>query len=168
LNHADRRLVEYAAYRRRLIDYAVTVVGDRGRAEDLVQEAYLRVAGLPADKPVDDAFAFMRRIVRNLAIDWLRKSSAERRVVAPDVEYDFVADDQASPERSLIDRQNVAIVMQALDELPPRTRAALEMRRFEGLPLAEIARRLGISITLAHRLVHRALQHCQSRLDGGK
>jgi RNA polymerase sigma-70 factor (ECF subfamily) len=89
-------------------------------------------------------------------------------VVAPDVEYDFVADDQASPERSLIDRQNVAIVMQALDELPPRTRAALEMRRFEGLPLAEIAKRLGISITLAHRLVHRALQHCQSRLDGGK
>ena len=54
--------------------------------------------------------------------------------------------------------------MEAIAELPERTRIALEMHRFGGCKLKEIAAALGISIPLAHILVAEGVQHCKRRL----
>jgi DNA-directed RNA polymerase specialized sigma24 family protein len=54
--------------------------------------------------------------------------------------------------------------MAAIAELPERTQIALEMHRFGGCKLREIADHLGISVTLAHSLVAEGIEHCRRRL----
>ena len=49
-------------------------------------------------------------------------------------------------------------------ELPERTRVALEMHRFGGFKLREIAAHLGISVTVAHELIAQAVAHCRCRV----
>jgi DNA-directed RNA polymerase specialized sigma24 family protein len=55
-------------------------------------------------------------------------------------------------------------VQAALLELPERTRIALEMHRFGGATLKDIADFLDISVGLAHALVRDGLEHCRTRL----
>ena len=54
--------------------------------------------------------------------------------------------------------------MEALAELPERTRIAFEMHRFGDAKIKEIAAVLNISLPLAYRLVADAVQHCKERL----
>jgi RNA polymerase sigma-70 factor (ECF subfamily) len=54
--------------------------------------------------------------------------------------------------------------MDALAELPERTRIAVEMHRFGGCTLKEIAEHFGISVSMAQVLVTDGVRHCQSRL----
>jgi RNA polymerase sigma-70 factor (ECF subfamily) len=57
--------------------------------------------------------------------------------------------------------------MEAMAELPERTRIALMMHRFDGFKLRDIAAHLGISVALAHALVYEGLEHCRRRLARG-
>src|SRR5262249_24362558 len=65
------------ADRERFIAQASRITGSRAAAEDVVQEAYLRMAGTDAEA-VAKPIAYVSRIVRNLATDWLRHSAWER------------------------------------------------------------------------------------------
>jgi RNA polymerase sigma factor (sigma-70 family) len=163
---SDRFLHAYLVHRARLVDYASKIMGERASGEDLVQEAYLRLKALPPDLQVEEPFFYLRRIVRNLAIDALRRSSKQSASLNADEDIEAVAEDLPSAERNLIGRQEVDIVLRAMNQLPERTRLALQLYRFEGLKLAEIAARLGISVTLTHKLVHDGMEHCRRQLLG--
>ena len=54
--------------------------------------------------------------------------------------------------------------MDAMAELPERTRIAMEMHRFGGCTLKEIAEHFGISVSMAQVLVTEGVRHCQRRL----
>lgn len=164
---SNRHLSIYLAHRVELVDYATRIVGDRARGEDVVQEAFLRFRSTAADRPLDEPLGYLRRIVRNLAIDWTRRLSNERRTFDDGAEHAAVADDSPSQEASLVARDELRIVMAAMAELPERTRVALTMHRFDGCKLREIAAHLGISVALAHALVFEGLEHCRRRLAEG-
>ena len=68
------------------------------------------------------------------------------------------------PECSALYKDELKLVLEAMAELPERTRIALEMHRFGGCTLKEIAAALEISVTLAHILVADGVQHCKRRL----
>jgi RNA polymerase sigma factor (sigma-70 family) len=162
------RLDLFLAHRSALIDYAQPIVGCRARAEDVVQEAYLRFAAATDREPADDRIlqpvGYLYRIVRNLAVDWARHLAQEDR--PPPAVMEKVASAAPSPERAALDRDQLRIVVTALAELPPRTRLAFELHRLQGETFHAVARRLGISVGLAHRLVKDALTHCAERLGG--
>ena len=61
---------------------------------------------------------------------------------------------------------DAAKAMEALGDLPERTRIACEMHRFGGAKLREIAIYLKISVPLAHKLVADGIDHCRERLGG--
>ena len=84
----------------------------------------------------------------------------------PDLVVERTAAAGLSPEQVVLHRDQVRIVIAALAELPPRTRRAFELHRLQGQTFPVIARRLGISVGLAHRLVKDALTHCADRLGG--
>jgi len=157
----------YLAHRVELVDYATAIVGDRARGEDVVQEAFLRLDAATAGRTLDEPVGYLRRIIRNLAIDWLRRRSVEGRHVADARDVEGVAEDRPSQEDVLAHRDELRIVMEAMAELPERTRIALEMHRFDGFKLKDIAAHLGISVGLAHALVYQGLEHCRKRLLGG-
>lgn len=163
---SDRNLHAYLAHRTQLVDYATKIMGDRASGEDLVQEAFLRLRSLPPELEIEEPFFYLRRIVRNLAIDAMRRGKRHGAALRLEDGADEVPEEAPSPERALIGRQDVEVVLRAMNELPERTRQALQLYRFEGCKLSEIAQRLGISVTLAHKLVHDGIEHCRKSLTG--
>jgi len=164
----DSSLNLYVMHRRALVDYASSITGSRALAEDLVQEAWLRFAEASKGRLLEDATGYLFRIVRNLAIDGHRKNLRESQLfIAEEFEgaTEAHADQAPSQEAALVSRQDYARVMEALAELPERTRIALEMHRFGGAKLREIAAFLDISVSLAHALVVDGVDHCRRRLD---
>ncbi len=166
----DQRLRLYLTHRAALVDYAAPIVGCRATAEDVVQEAFVRFAGEPTVVEVNHVsqpVGYLYRIVRNLAVDWARRLSAQAysNQPAPDSVVSAVPAGTPTPEEHAAYREELAIVATALDELPERTRLVFEMHRLEGLTLKEVAQQMGISITLTHQLVRRAMTHCADRLD---
>ena len=153
------------AHRGALVDYASGIVGNRAQAEDLVQEAFVRFAAAK-DKPrVERPAAYLYRIVRNLAIDWVRQRAREQRRQAEEPAWWMLPDQPRTPEQEMLHRQDLARIDAALSELSPEARLAVEMHRFGGYTLSEIAARLNTSVPTAHRLVRDALVEIALRLD---
>lgn len=166
LREQQRRLDLYLTNRSALIDFAAPIVGDRARAEDVVQEAWLRFGGTaPVERgSVAQPLSYLYRIVRNLAIDLSRRSGREMR--GPDVEtiLEQTPDSQPGPDAQLAGREQIGLVVAALGGLSERTRRAFHLHRFEGKTYAEIARTLGVSQGTAHNLVSEAVAVCLQRL----
>lgn len=162
----DTKLDVYFAHRPALVDYAAALLGDRGHAEDLVQEAFLRFVpdGQSSDPAILNPVAYLYRIVRNLAWDQLRRHGGERRREQEPAFWMRPALPR-TPEEEAIHRQTVERVAGILAGLPEKARIALEMQRFGGHTLAEIAARLGVSVPTAHRLVRDALLRVATALD---
>ena len=160
----------YLAHRAALVDYAAPIVGDRARAEDVVQEAWLRFSAATEKERAEaeritQPIGYLYRIVRNLATDVARRLSADSWTEdTPALEA--APAPEADPERQAVDRDALRVVAAALDELPPRTRLAFDLHRFGDKTFAEIGRQLGISQARAHNLVQEALAHCMRRLAG--
>lgn len=154
--------------RSEMVKYAGVVSGDEAGAEDLVQEAWLRCDNAAREETVVRPSHLLWRILRNLSIDRGRRRAIETRTVVAggdDIDWHAVTDEQASVERILIARQELAAIQNALDRLDPRTRAAFEMHRFENAKLREIADRLGISTTTAHGLVAEATRQVRAAVQ---
>jgi RNA polymerase sigma factor (sigma-70 family) len=157
---------EIARKRRELIHYANRITGDRDDAEEVVQEAYLRLGEMASKKALVQPGGYLARIVRNLAIDRLWRSRRETDAFVPDGETALahIVADQPSPEQVALANDEFIRLETALAELPDRVRIAVEMSRFGGAKLREIAQELGVSVTVAHELVIDGLAHCRSRL----
>lgn len=150
----------FLSKRSALIDYATPLVGDRSRAEEVVQEAFLRLAPtLQKGTVVEEPIRYLYRIVRNLAFDLRRRRTRELRQETAEPEWWMVPDVPRTPEESLIESETVARVQSALALLPAQTRIAIEMNKFGGYTLAEVAAHLGLSLATVHRMVAKGMAH---------
>ena len=167
MKHLNSRLNTYLDHRAELVDYVSSITGCRARAEDVVQDAFLRY--LPekpgAAQPEAAGVAYLYRIVRNLAIDWSRRSAMEARYNNEETMAWLRPREECSPEQQVLQRDGLEQLMSALNELPRRERLALEMHRVGGYTLSEIAQHLGVSIATAHRLVRNAMVHIAASME---
>ncbi|MFC6215909.1 sigma-70 family RNA polymerase sigma factor [Fodinicurvata halophila] len=156
----------YLTHRGELVNYASRILGDRGHAEDVVQEAYLKFNAAAEERSVSEPLAYLYRIVRNLCHDLQRGLQREctRQEAGESSLLHVVSEEKPSPESEASGKQELRILAEAMAELPERTRVALEMHRFGEATLKEIAAQLGISVGLAHSLVVQGLEHCRERL----
>ncbi|RMQ40825.1 ECF family RNA polymerase sigma factor [Pseudomonas cichorii] len=168
MDSSASKLDLYMAHRSALVDYAAPIVGCRARAEDVVQEAWLRFNGRHTqDTTIDHPVGYLYRIVRNLALDLTRSMATEKRQPDGDSLLAELPASTASPEQEAVSHDELQQVSDALTQLPERTRMAFEMHRLGGYTLQQVAGALGISVGLAHQLVHDALSHCAARLERG-
>jgi len=135
-------------------------VDDRNAAEDLVQEAFIRLARNA--HRIDDrakAAAYLRSIVLNLARDHNRRGLVSLRHHLP-------TDDRvASTEDVIVVRDDQREVLEALRELPHRQRDCVVLRYWAELGIADIASTLGISENSVKTHLKRALARLESELE---
>jgi RNA polymerase sigma-70 factor (ECF subfamily) len=146
-----------------LINLAYRFVRDRGRAEDMAQEAFLKVFLQLARFRGDSAFSTW---MFSVALNVYR--SALRRRVLPSVPLDAIAGllSRSAPELELADSQREELVRRAVAALPPRYRDALTVFYFRDMDLAETARILNVPEGTAKALLHRGRKLLQRQLGG--
>lgn len=162
----DHSLDLFLRHRKALIDYARPIVGDEARAEDVVQDAWLRFARFAEGQAfILNPSSLLYRIVRNLAIDARRRQSREVNGAGAEMVLEATPEAAAGPETATVQKDELRQVMAALKELPERTQRAFHLHRFDNRTYSQIATELGISQGLAHSLVAAALVHCMKRLS---
>lgn len=150
---------------------AKSIVKTADMTDEVLQDAYLKVADLPDESAIRQPLWYCCQVVRNLALDCYRRHTTEAayRTFVDDVELLPVAAVDWVPERLLDVRQSLGIVDKLLDKVAPRTRQAFELSRIGGLTQREIATHLGCSATLVNFMIKEvdlALQNCRHLLEG--
>lgn len=139
-------------------------IKNRGDAEDLIQEVFLRLARRADFQSIKCLDGYLFEIAASVFQDRLRHRHS--RAMDLHEEYrDGHSPEEFSPERVLIGKESVGQVAQALLELPERVRVAFVLHRFEGLRHPEIARRLGVSVSAVEKYVIRALVFIKKRMN---
>ncbi len=142
---------------------AYRMLGDRAEAEDLAQEAMLRLWKIAPDWRTGEAkvSTWLYRVVTNLATDRLRR----RRGVGLD-EAPEMADESASALDQMISADRIAALQGALDQLPARQRQAVILRHLEGLSNPEIAAAMEIGVEAVESLTARGKRALAALLEG--
>lgn len=138
---------------------AYFLTGDRELAEDLVQEAFVRVAGRFAHLRTPDRFdAYLRRTVVNLFTSQLRRTRLERAWLA-----NQSGREPSTPPEDPSARDEV---WRALLSLPERQRAALVLRFYEDLTEQDAAAVMGCSVGALNQLVARGMAALRTKIRG--
>jgi len=150
----------------RVIGYAMRVLSDRAEAEDVAQEAMLRLWRVAPDWRQGEAkvTTWLYRVATNLCTDRLR-GRTRRRVTALDDAPDL-ADGRASVEAGLIEADRMAALQAALAALPDRQRQAVVLRHIEGLTNPEIAAIMDIGTEAVESLTARGKRALSAILGG--
>lgn len=125
--------------------------GDTGLAEDMAQEAFLRGwVNLSSFRPQSSLRNWLYRIAVNATLDVLRRRPEE---ALEDEAAQMVPDQEAGPEATLIEKERVALLQQAMRSLPEAARSVLVLREYGGLSYQEIANVLEVPVgTVMSRL----------------
>jgi RNA polymerase sigma-70 factor (ECF subfamily) len=127
---------------------------DPAEVADLRQETYARAYDAARKALPVYAKSHLFGIARNLMIDKLRRSKVIAIDAVADLEALHVASEDPGPDRQFQGRQDLARLSAALDQLPPRCREVVVLRKIERLSQREIATRMGISEnTVEHQVV---------------
>ncbi|MBE7538067.1 MAG: RNA polymerase sigma factor [Opitutaceae bacterium] len=113
--------------------------------EDVVQESYLRIWHRQMLQPLVSARSFLYRVARNLAVDNLRRTTISPIIPATESIRLGAADDNPDAAETASGKEEVQLLLDAIEALPPRCREILVLQKLHGLSLKEIAERLGIT-----------------------
>ena len=155
----------------KVIGLATRLIGDRSEAEDLAQEAFLRLhRALPGFRGDSSIGTWLYRTTTRLAIDHLRRERLKRKLFFfrqneedPDP-METVSDPRSNPGRDLHARQAMTSLRRAMQKLSARQRTVFVLRHHEGLPLQEIATLLGLETGTVKIHLHRAVTALRAEL----
>ncbi|WP_051278652.1 RNA polymerase sigma factor [Solimonas flava] len=135
-------------------------------AQDVAQEAYMRMMRYEGARDIRSPSSMLFRIATNVAND-LERAEHARHVSAQctldDVE---LVSDRPSPERELVARQDLALLYEAIVELPPKCQQVFLLSRVKHMTYPEIARHCGISVKMVEKHISRALAFCAKKVGG--
>ena len=149
----------------RVFAQAFRMLGDRAEAEDVAQEALMRLWKIAPEWRQGEAkvTTWLYRVTANLCTDRLRK----RRSVGID-EIPEPEDDAIGPAEALQDKARLDALQAALNDLPDRQRQAVVLRHIEGLGNPEIAEIMEITVEAVESLTARGKRALAAGLAGRK
>ena len=135
-------------------------------AQDLVQQVFLRLSQYPKMDEIRNLEGYIFQTASNTLKDHFRAAAISNRYIA-EKNFEIAAElgSGFSPERVLLAKESVGLLVDALQKLPARTRDVIILRCFEGLKHAEIARLQGISIRAVEKHIGRALAQLSDAID---
>ena len=159
-----KRVAElFREHNRALVAFLQCRLGSLSDAQEVAQEAYVRLVTHERLEQVDSLRAFLYRVASNLAVDRLRM-----RQVRNDHPIEMPSEDlhlAPVPERHVAASEQLHTLRQALRELPSKTSRAFVMHVIDGSDIGVIARAMKISERMVRYHVANALAHCRARVD---
>jgi RNA polymerase sigma-70 factor (ECF subfamily) len=141
-----------------LLRYAHGLVGQRETAEDLVQEAFLKLHAHWAD--VENPRAWLFRCIRNLSLNHLRDHKRETTL---DNGHEWQSD-TPDPEQTLGRLEAIGTLQLLVSELDPADRSLISLKYHENLKYDQISQRTGLSVGNVGYKLHHALKNLADSL----
>ncbi|SLM48876.1 RNA polymerase sigma factor [Nitrospira japonica] len=160
---AAERFALFREYYDELVRYLTVRLRSRDQAMDVAQETFLRVLTHEPSLPINKPRAFLYRTALNLTVDLFRRQ--QRHVEEPldeeSIEAALIV--PAEQEAHTEAKEQVRLLYEAVMELPTRCRQVFLLHKFKDYSQAEIASRLGISISMVEKHVLKATAFCRER-----
>lgn len=172
----DRRIAAAVARERgRLLRYIRRRIADASEAEDILQDAFYElVAAYRVSQPIEQAQAWLRRVVRNRIIDRFRRQqvrhAGEPRAAAqdggePGSVWDLLPAADADPHSAALRALLLAEIEAALAALPLEQRQVFIAHELEGVAFRELAARTGVGVNTLLARKHYATRALRQRLE---
>ena len=161
----------YDRHSRLLFGLILRIVRDRGEAEEILQEAFVRVWTRAEiyDARVGGPLPWIVRLARNFAIDRLRARRTRAAIDMPapggPVAEAVPASDIQSPEAVVLDAERRQALTDALAGLPAEQRQLIEAAFFEGYTHSELARRFGLPLGTVKTRIRTGMIAMRQRLE---
>jgi RNA polymerase sigma-70 factor (ECF subfamily) len=159
IDELDRR------FRRPLVNYFEKRIRESYDIDDLVQEVFIRLSRRETLSDIEYLEAYVFETASNVMRDRIRRRIARHASDHRPIEECELPTDNFSPERVLQGRQLLDRALQALGELPDRTREVFVLRLYEGLKHEQIAASLKMSVEGVRFHLRRAKEHIAKALQ---
>ena len=160
-------------YRGPLVSFFVRMVRDHGLAEDLAQEAFLRVYQARHRYQPEARFTtWLYRIATNLALNAIR----DRKPMVPHGGIEFedgegesetarLADERPTAEQQMMESDRARLIREAVEDLPEKQCAAVVLHKYQNVDYRQISKILGVSESAVKSLLFRAYESLRARLE---
>jgi len=113
--------------------------------DDIIQETYARLVAADSVAHIRDSRSYFFQVAGSVVIDHLRRMKVVSISSAPNFDYLETPSDEPSPERQVIDRDELQRLARMIARLPGKVRDVFTLRRIHGLSQREVAQRLGLA-----------------------
>jgi RNA polymerase sigma-70 factor, ECF subfamily len=154
-------------YEKALLAVLMPIAGDRERAQDLVQDTFLRAYERLDQYVETHRFStWLFRIGINLAISFRRRLKIEQRTIEEARAVPDAGQDRSlQPVEDAVKKEEASALRSALGRLPERYQTVVRLRYFEGLSCAVIARRLRTTANVVSLILFRARQRLREEIE---
>jgi len=145
-----------------LVRYLTKKVRNNEDANDLAQEAFLRMHKFQQSRRLDNARAFLFKTANNLVVDQMRRARVHDKYLSFEMlpEQSDEENDKFAPsaERTVSAEQELDKIYKVVDQMPEKVRRAFLMHRGKDLSYPEIASEMGVSTSMVEKYIIQALK----------
>jgi RNA polymerase sigma factor (sigma-70 family) len=135
-------------------------------ANDVAQEAYIRMMQYQNSRQIRSPSSMLFRIAINVANDLGRSEQVRRASDQCSLDAVELVSDTPSAEREISGKQELELLRAAIEDLPPKCRQAFLLSRVRRMTYPEIAAHCGISVKMVEKHISRALAVCMKKVGG--
>jgi len=132
--------------------------------EDLVHETFARAIACKTWREIGNPAAFSTRILRNCALDALRRRKVLTITAVADFERIEPIDETPGAHMMLESREELRALAEAIAELPAQCRRVFTLRKVYSLSPEDIAVRMGLSVSTVEKHLVKGLRYCSEKL----
>lgn len=135
-------------------------------ALDIAQETYIRMMQYESSREIQSPASMLYRIAMNVTRDFSRSAQSRGAAGKCSIDDVQVASEQPSPEREVGAGQELEVLLEAIEQLPPKCRNVFLLSRVHDLTYAEIAVRCNISVKMVEKHISHALEILLGKVGG--
>ncbi len=146
--------------------FLYNVVPENVDVDDVLQETYKRILSVKRGKPIQSARGLLFAIAKNVTRDLFRKKSGSNIINVADLHEFDVVDGEVGPFEAVCRQDEIRLLGEAIETLPPRCRRILILRKYEQMTTSQIAIEMNISVNTVETQLARGLLKCKRYFKG--